>query len=67
VAQVRISNGESYDLEGRAAAIVVWVAEHAPHLDSTDKVRIEFNCAGLTVRPSLTLFEDSLPVTLAKN
>jgi len=51
-------------LQGRAAAIVRWIADRADRLDGRERVKLEFNCAGNKVRPSCAVFEDEAPITV---
>ena len=57
-------NGESKDFEGRVAAMILFLAEQAEKLNGTERIKIEFNCAGSSVKPSLTFFEDSPTIRL---
>jgi len=58
VERIQVVNGESKDLEGRVAAMIVFLAEQAEKLNGTERIKIEFNCAGASIKPSLTFFED---------
>jgi len=61
--QVR-AGGHTATLEGRAAAIVSWIARHAPRLNGSARVKLEFDCAGRKVRPRCAVFEDETPITV---
>lgn len=52
------------NLEGRAAVIVRWIAARADRLNSRQRVKLEFDCAGHKVRPRCAVFEDEAPITV---
>jgi hypothetical protein len=58
VIKVRVSNHEETVVEGRAAAMIVWLVEQAALLERSDKVKVEFDCFGPMVKPKLTSIDD---------
>jgi hypothetical protein len=64
--KVQVLNDEVYSLDGRAAAIVLWLARQAEKLNGTTRVKIEFHCAGSTIQPNLASFEDCAPISVDK-
>jgi len=58
VERIQVVNGEAKSLEGRVAAMIVFLAEQAEKLNGTKRIKVEFNCAGTQIKPSLTFFED---------
>ena len=56
---MRVTDGHSsYEIDGRVAVMVRWLAERAERLSGHQKVKIEFNCAGSRVKPVSTVIED---------
>jgi len=61
--QVRAGD-HTVTLDGRAAAIVCWIAQHAPQVNASPKVKLEFNCAGPKIHPQCATFLDETPLTV---
>ena len=61
---VQVQDGaQTYRLNGRAAAMVRYLAQRAEALNNLpNKMRLEFNCAGRSVRPKLEICEDEVPI-----
>lgn len=55
-----MSNDETYSLDGRVAILVEWLAKQAERVNGADKLKLEFNCAGLDVKAIVTSFEDTI-------
>ena len=49
---VRIGD-ETYRLEGRIEALVMHLIDNEKDLTRHDKLRLEYNCAGPSIRPKL--------------
>ena len=59
---VRYGKGWEVSIDGRAAAMVRYIVEHASRLNGEHKVRLEFNCAGKVIKPKMQFFEDGQPI-----
>lgn len=62
VVTVQDGSGRLYRLTGRVAAMVLYLARQAARLSEFDRMRLEFNCAGLAVRPKLEVCEERIEV-----
>lgn len=56
--QVLDDDRKTYEVKGRAAAIVRAVARAAGRINAPAQLRLEFNCSGRKVRVSRTEFVD---------
>lgn len=61
---IQVVNGNTVTLEGRAAAIVEWLAQQAETINAAQRLKIELNCAGNQIKPSLTMFEDHVVIRM---
>jgi len=63
---VQVQDGANiYTVEGRAAAMILYVAQQAVRLNALPRMRLEFHCAGFKmIRPKLEVIEDEVPVVM---
>jgi hypothetical protein len=51
--------GQSYQLEGRAAAMIAFIVRKAARMnEDRGKMKLEFHCKGNSIRPRLEFYED---------
>jgi hypothetical protein len=54
---------DTFCVEGRVAAMILYLARQADRFNALPKVRLEFNCAGFKViKPRYEVFEDEVPI-----
>jgi len=51
---------KTYPLEGRVAAIVLYLARRSELINGHNKLKIEFNCLDRDLRPKFEIFEEAI-------
>jgi len=55
-----VDGPKSYPLNGRVAAIVLYLAKRAELINGHNKLKIEFNCLDRDLRPKFEIFEEAI-------
>ena len=55
-----VDGPKSYPLNGRVAAIVLYLAKRADLINGHDKLKLELNCKGPDTQPRIEIFEERI-------